>query len=165
MLCQNCHKNVATIHYVETVNGNSVDLYLCQDCANLNGNLNMSVNFGVDGILASFMGLNQTQLQYPKEQLACPKCKLTYSEFNRIGKLGCEKCYEVFGEKIEPILNQLHGNIRYKGKGPKEKSTKPDELNNKLMQLKQQLNEAIKKEEYEEAARLRDIIKDIESKK
>ena len=166
MICQNCHKNVATIHYSEVVNGNSVDLYLCQDCANLNGKLGIGPSFGLDDILASLMGFNQAKLQYDnREELICPKCNLTYSEFQKIGKLGCEKCYEVFGDKLEPILKQLHGNVQYKGKRPKEKLTQLDEVNDKLKQLKEQLQDAIKKEEYEEAARLRDIIKDMENQK
>ena len=164
MICQKCHKNVATIHFTEIINGKSTNVYLCEECANLNSKINNGI--GLDEILASLMGFTQPKLQYAnkKEELICPKCKLTYREFKKIGKLGCEKCYEVFADKLEPIIQQLHGNTVYKGKRPNEKLDDIKE-DSKLQELKQRLQEKIKNEEYEEAAKIRDMIKEIENKK
>ena len=119
----------------------------------------------LDEILASLMGFTQPKLQYgsKKEELVCPKCGLTYREFKKIGKLGCDKCYEVFADKLEPIIQQLHGNTTYKGKKPKEKLENMNE-DSKLEELKRKLQEKIKSEEYEEAAKIRDMIKEIENK-
>ncbi|MBP5426504.1 MAG: UvrB/UvrC motif-containing protein [Clostridiales bacterium] len=158
MLCQRCHKKVATVHYRETVNGITRDLYFCSSCANLGLGVKTGQAIGIDEILAGLMGLQQN-----KEELRCPKCNLTYNEFKKIGKVGCEKCYEVFASKLEPVLKQLHGNVQYKGALPKDKlnSTQKE---NRLKELKEELAARVKAEEYEEAAKIRDMIKEIENK-
>ena len=106
MICQKCNKNIATVHYTEIINGNATNLYLCEDCANLRSKFNKDI--GLDEILAGLMGFNQAKIQQNKHHIVCPKCGLTYDEFKKVGKLGCEKCYEVFQDKLEPILKQLH---------------------------------------------------------
>ena len=159
MLCQRCQKNVATVHYREIINGVTKDHYFCQSCANLGiGVLNKSQSIGIDEILAGLMGLQQN-----KEELMCPKCNLTYSEFKKIGKVGCDKCYDVFASKLEPVLKQLHGNVQYKGKLPNSTSDKLDDKSKRLQELKDQLAKRVKAEEYEEAAKLRDMIKELEN--
>lgn len=163
MLCQRCHKNVATVHYREIINGVTKDHYFCQSCANLGiGAVDQSQPIGIDEILAGLMGLQQN-----KEELRCPKCNLTYSEFKKIGKVGCEKCYDVFASKLEPVLKQLHGNVQYKGKLPKSTSgvSEDSDKDIRLQELKEELEARVKKEEYEEAAKLRDMIREIENKK
>ena len=162
MLCQNCHKKIANVHYTEIINGNVKKLYLCEDCSRLRSKFNKAKqDMGLDDILASFMGFNQEKVQPNKDKFSCPKCNLTYSEFKKIGKLGCEKCYEVFEDKIEPILKQLHGSVQYKGNVPKEQNNHLKD-DTKLYELKKKLEDCVKKEEYEEAAKLRDMIKEIE---
>ena len=80
MICQKCHKNVATSHFTEIINGKSTNVYLCEGCANLNSKINNGI--GLDGILASLMGFTQPKLQYTnkKEELICPKCKMGYNK-------------------------------------------------------------------------------------
>lgn len=163
MLCQRCHKNVATVHYREVINGVTKDHYFCQSCANLGiGAIDKSQSMGIEEILAGLMGLQQN-----KEELRCPKCNLTYSEFKKIGKVGCEKCYQVFASKLEPVLKQLHGNVQYKGKLPRSKSDTSGDLDKtkRIQELKNELAARVKAEEYEEAAKLRDMIKELENKK
>ena len=158
MICQNCHKKTASVYYTEIINGSVNKLYLCEDCARLGNKINKDI--GLDDILASFMGFNHEKLKKSQGKLVCPKCNLTYDEFQKVGKLGCYKCYEVFGDKIESILKQLHGSVQYKGDVP-NKSKDDDEL----IKLKEELNARVKAEEYEEAAKLRDRIREIENKK
>jgi len=158
MLCQRCHKNVATVHYREIMNGVTRDYYFCPSCANQGmGTVDKGKSIGIDEILAGLMGLQQN-----KEELRCPKCNLKYSEFKKIGKVGCEKCYEVFAKKLEPVLKQLHGNVQYKGKVPKCDVNTKDQMG-RLQELKAELAERVKAEEYEEAAKIRDMIKEIEN--
>lgn len=159
MLCQRCHKNVATVHYREIMNGVTRDYYFCPSCANQGvGAMDKGQSIGIDEILAGLMGLQQN-----KEELRCPKCNLTYSEFKKIGKVGCEKCYDVFAKKLEPVLKQLHGNVQYKGKLPKDNSDTTDKMS-RLKELKDELAKRVQAEEYEEAAKIRDMIKELENK-
>lgn len=89
----------------------------------------------------------------PKKLPACPGCGFTVLEIANTSKLGCGQCYEFFKEELNPVLTQLHKNIKHVGKKPKPKL--------KLGDLEKQLREAIKIEDYEAAAKIRDSIKNF----
>lgn len=96
-----------------------------------------------------------------KEQTRCPKCNMTYSDFKRTGKLGCSECYNSFKLPIGEVLKQLHHNNVHVGKIP---SNLRFELSRKkkLEDLKNKLQDAIKNEQYEEAAKIHKEILEIE---
>ena len=111
------------------------------------------------------------------KNLKCNVCNMSYDEFVTKGKFGCSNCYDVFSEKIDPILKRLHGNNRHVGrKGKISKIQESKEINNdetlkncddetKIRNLKNNLKQLIKEEKYEEAAKVRDEIKRIENQK
>ena len=37
MICERCHKNEATVHTVQIINGEKIEHYYCQNCANETG--------------------------------------------------------------------------------------------------------------------------------
>lgn len=84
------------------------------------------------------------------------------------GKFGCENCYESFSEKINYLLKNLHGTSKHIGRKPKYikenkievKENKKEE--NELIELNKKLKKAIKDERYEDAAKIRDEIKNFE---
>jgi protein arginine kinase activator len=88
---------------------------------------------------------------------------MSYNEFNKTGKIGCSNCYKVYGDKLVPLLRRLHGNIQYNGKIP-SRAFGSVKLSREITKLKEQLDAAIKNEEYEKAAVLRDQIRNLESK-
>ncbi|WP_290032921.1 ATP-dependent Clp protease ATP-binding subunit [Ligilactobacillus cholophilus] len=69
MLCQNCHKNPATIHLTTSINGQQTSIDLCQSCyrelKNLNNpNNNFSNPFNIEGLENLFnaaMGANPSK--------------------------------------------------------------------------------------------------------
>jgi protein arginine kinase activator len=75
--------------------------------------------------------------------------------------LGCSQCYETFKEGLIPLLKKIHGSTQHAGSSPKKKTKKKRKFSGKIQELKEQLDEAIKKEDFEEAARLRDKIKEL----
>jgi protein arginine kinase activator len=89
---------------------------------------------------------------------------MTYEKFTKTGRLGCSHCYEIFSDRLLPIIKRLHGSTRHTGKvfgqKHKEKSASPKE---QIENLKKMLETAIKSEEYEKAAEYRDKIKKIQS--
>lgn len=97
-----------------------------------------------------------------KEEPVCPICGHTYRDFQKTGKLGCGKCYEVFRPLMRRTLKQIHANTAHTGKIPSrcEGKLKRERL---YASLKQQLTEAVQKEDYEKAARLHKQIKEMES--
>ena len=80
------------------------------------------------------------------------------------GRLGCSQCYASFKTHIIPLVKKIHSSTHHKGKLPR---TLPEAviISRRLSSLKDRLARAIQLEEYEEAAGLRDKIRDLERKK
>ena len=159
MLCENCKKNQATIHYQQIVNGEKIELNLCNECA-IKMQTGISFDSMFKGFLDSFinMGTNNYNSQ---NLLSCPTCKMTFEEFKHTGKVGCAKCYETFNKQFSPILKNIQGSTHHTGKIPKKAGS---ELSTKrqIANLREELKKAVELEEYEKAAKLRDKIKDLE---
>ncbi len=102
----------------------------------------------------------QIPTQY-REEVRCPICGQTYSDFNRTGKLGCSECYKTFAAPISSVLKQIHQNPHHVGKIPRNLSTKIS-AKRKLELLRSQLKAAVDKEDYETAAKLHKEITEIE---
>ena len=92
--------------------------------------------------------------------LACVKCGTTYEGFKKTGKIGCAHCYTAFGEQIAQALKNIHSANVHTGKIPRSKSNRFEELviQRELDESRALLEAAIEKENYEDAARYRDII-------
>lgn len=99
-------------------------------------------------------------------KLTCPDCGMDYSEFKKIGKLGCSGCYTAFRDPISAALKNIHGSDEYRGKIPKGMGEKFADLliKRELSDSRKSLKKAIEQEEYEEAARLRDAITDLKAR-
>jgi protein arginine kinase activator len=95
--------------------------------------------------------------------IKCPNCGLTYQNFRKLGRLGCSECYEAFKKELGPLLKRIHGSDRHVGKVPL-KGGKTIRDTRTLQDLRIQLEKAIQMEEFEEAAKLRDKIKELENK-
>jgi len=183
MKCSNCGKQEANFIYTESINGIKKEIRLCTDCANKLGFLDMQLSMpNLD--FSNFFGefLNEYDTLMPSifsdrvKVLKCNECGMDYEEFLNTGGFGCSNCYEVFQEKIEPLLKQLHGDTKYLGKksGNDFKKLEVNKINdevvedknsNKIDVLKEQLKQAIKVEDYEKAAKIRDEIKALEKNK
>lgn len=98
-----------------------------------------------------------------KEEKRCPRCGHTLSDFKRTGRLGCGECYQTFRPVMEETLRQIHSNSHHSGKIP---SKSGGELKKKrqLEALKAQLQEAVRNEDYETAAKLHKQIREMEGK-
>lgn len=91
----------------------------------------------------------------------CPECGIQFLEFRNSGRLGCAHDYDVFAQELIPLLENIHGDVRHKGKVPRH-SPPPQRDLSELTELRQQLEEAIQEEAYEKAAELRDRIRQLE---
>ena len=161
MLCDVCHKNNATVHLTEIINDKVVEMHICQICAQvkadeLNKHLNIS---GFLGGLADMVG----DLPQERRILKCPSCGFSYGDFKKKGRLGCGKCYETFRGLLLPLLKKIHSATTHTGKTPTSLDKKATSQL-KVAELHQRLRRAIQLEEYEEAAKLRDQIKELEKK-
>jgi protein arginine kinase activator len=93
--------------------------------------------------------------------LTCPACGLKYMEFRAQGRLGCPHDYTVFHAGLEPLLQRIHRASRHVGKAPRR--VVPAESHAERVELRRLLQAAIDTEAYEEAARLRDLLRQKEA--
>lgn len=162
MLCDICAKNPATVHLTEIIDDQMTELHLCEECARQKS-MQMEQQFGLGDLLAGL-----TEFEKPTEEkdaviVKCPNCKLTYKDFKKIGRLGCSDCYSTFRKFLGPLLKRIHGSTLHTGKSPL-KAGKGVHKKLDLQELRYRLQKAIEAEQFEEAARIRDQIKELEKK-
>lgn len=168
MLCDNCKKNKATVHITKIINGIKQEFDLCEKCAkdfgglNFTGQIDLSAPFTFQSILGGLIDyINSSANKSEKSvDIACPKCGTTYSEFKKSGLVGCSECYNSFKSTLLPVIKRVQGNIEHNGKIP-VKAGKDIIEKKRILKLKEELQEAVAKEEYERAAEIRDEIKGI----
>ena len=163
MFCDVCGKKEATVHLTEIVNEQVTKLNLCEDCAREKG-AEMEEHFGLSELLAGLTDMGTAVEPEIAISIKCHNCGLTYQNFRKLGRLGCSECYEEFKKELAPLLKRIHGSDRHVGKVPL-KGGKTIKDTRTLQDLKMQLEKAIQTEEFEEAAKLRDKIRDLESKR
>ena len=184
MLCQKCNKNEANVKYTEIINGEKKEMMLCEECSHELGLDNMNLSMPIDfssffgGLLDDEYNSKDFMPLFQKvKELRCNNCNMTYDDFISQGKLGCEECYNVFSNKIDNILKRLHGSDKHLGR--KALNCKSNQTNvkldskindkkiikegkeDKLDKLQKDLKKAIVEERYEDAAKIRDKIKDM----
>jgi protein arginine kinase activator len=145
----------------DIVNGHKRELHLCQDCAEKQ-QLIKSQELNLSAILQTVIGQHIGQLTDELGRLTCPGCGIKYMEFKAEGRLGCPQDYQVFQTALEPLLQRIHRSIRHVGKIPQHGRIHAARLA-EILELRQQLADAVATEAYEEAARLRDLIRLKES--
>jgi protein arginine kinase activator len=158
VLCDECRQRPAVVHITKIINNVHSEIHLCEQCAQGREEF-AEASFGFPKLIASLF--DWSSVPGVRRETKCTSCGLTQQDFRRLGQLGCPSCYEGFAPQLEPLLRRLHGGARHRGKvpGPEGKGIK---IRRELEGLRRQLQEAISKEEYELAAKLRDEIRNLE---
>ncbi|PZE19170.1 UvrB/UvrC motif-containing protein [Paenibacillus xerothermodurans] len=168
MLCQECGKRQATLHFTKILNGEKTEFHICETCAREKGEMipgtpnGFSIHNLLSGIL-NFEPPSQSSLSSKRQPTRCEHCGLTYSQFSKVGRFGCSSCYKHFDDKLDPLFKRVHGNTVHTGKVPK-RSGGLIKRKREIETLKKELLLRIKQEEFEEAAQLRDEIRELEKK-
>ncbi len=95
------------------------------------------------------------------DQKTCPMCGISFYEFRNHGRLGCPHDYVHFEHELEPLIANIHGDSEHKGKVPRHGATGTDEQT-ELIRLRREMKEAVEREDYEQASKLRDSIRRME---
>ena len=194
MLCENCKKHEANVMYTQIINGDKKQMHLCEECSEKLGigNMDFKMPISFSSFLSDFFEDFENEALLPElnpiKQLTCDSCGMTFEEFMNTGRFGCSNCYDVFENKIDPILKNIHGANRHVGRigkiGPATNIKEHEKvledlnkLNDKVTKLKeeqefdktlsekdkleQKLQNAIKEERYEDAAKIRDELKKL----
>jgi protein arginine kinase activator len=157
MKCQKCH-NQATLHITEILGEDQFEeLHLCEACAH-NHLYEPSQKQSVEKSTPS----GGEDLDEPAMlNRQCEVCGIKFVDFRNTGRLGCPHDYQEFREELTPLLENIHGETRHCGKTPR-RLPQSKQTQSELIQLRKQLLQAVNKEAYEEAARLRDRIRELE---
>lgn len=159
MLCQSCEKRQATTHIKTILNGELKEYNLCSECAQKHGYGSFfgNIGFDLDKLFGSFMeGIGPT-----KTRKRCQCCGSSFEDIARSGKVGCAECYDVFYEELLPSVQRIHGRTSHTGKLAHSAGTEV-KVKNELAKLRSELEKAIKSQEFEKAAELRDRIRELE---
>jgi protein arginine kinase activator len=157
MKCQKCTK-AATLHITEIVTEEQIEeLHLCEECAHKYLYEPQKPAAGKPGAAVSEDDLGEPELMNRE----CQVCGIKFVDFRNTGRLGCPHDYETFREDLLPLLENIHGETRHCGKTPR-RNPQAKQMEAELTQLRGRLKQAVTREDYEEAARLRDRIKQVE---
>ena len=148
--CDLCSKP-ATVHLTQIVNSKIHKVDLCEACAQAKGVTDPG-GFSLTDLLLK-ASLNPEQ----KGDIRCESCGFTQQDFKKTGRFGCPTCYEHFSGLLEPMLDTMHKGVVHTGKVP-QRALERKSLYERLTQLETELDQAIKAERYEDAARYRDEL-------
>lgn len=160
MKCQFCAKP-ATVHLTRVVDQQEREYHLCQGCAEAKQLVNQQ-ELNLPAIVQSLIGQHLGPQTDQLARLACPVCGIKYMEFRSQGRLGCPHDYAVFRLGLDALLHRIHRGTKHVGKSPRQGAPPAGRLL-EIAQLRQQLQSAVAAEAFEEAARLRDLLRQKEA--
>ncbi|WP_129599895.1 UvrB/UvrC motif-containing protein [Anaerophilus nitritogenes] len=164
MICEKCNKRPATVHLTKILNDTKTELHLCEQCAKQTEQVTFENSFSINNFLTGILdSIQDSPIKVDYIQATkCDHCGMTYGKFKQIGRLGCSKCYHAFYEKLNTLIKRIQGNESHIGKIPKRAGGSL-RIKNQITELKIKLNDAIRKEAFEDAAYLRDQIKELQN--
>lgn len=191
MKCDMCD-NEATVFLTQIVDGKMTQVNLCDKCSKEKG-VTDPTGFQLADFLLGNAAQKKTRTSSAEDDtLACPECGFTRAHLKKIGRMGCPECYSTFGDDMDNMLRAMHKGTRHVGKVPgrqvsvpvpSPKAERPEPAaavapaapkpppppapvspKKKLADLKAAIELAVMEERYEDAARLRDEVKAIETK-
>ncbi len=157
--CSNC-KHPIRIIYKEIERENLCETHMCDECPFIQGKVYDESR-------------QSEEKSVPNDDLYCKNCGTTYEAIHSGECLGCQECYTAFEELVVKEMiasNRIAGKVQltiekkqekalHVGKSPHQSANVT--LSKRLQELHDALNDALRKENYEQAAWLRDQIKEI----
>ena len=168
MLCEACKERTATIHLTEINNGQRAETHLCQQCAQQQG-LTIKSQIPLNELLNTLLSSQAEKASDESKtgsktgpEHACPVCGMTLQRFAKEPLLGCPHDYTEFQPELMPLIERSHnGKSSHCGKVP-SRTNEQDRRQIELAKLRRQLEQAVKNEDYESAAKLRDKIQALQ---
>jgi protein arginine kinase activator len=162
MLCSVCNKREATVHYTQIVGDKVQKVDLCDTCSKEKEAADPT-SFAFADLLLGLGASQEIEQAGEGTQLKCPRCGFTQADFKKSGRLGCADCYETFAGPLEGLLKSMHKGTKHVGKVPQARQQGRD-FAARLKALQKDLDKAIADENFEQAAQLRDEIRQTRSK-
>jgi protein arginine kinase activator len=164
--CDQCDKP-AVVHEVTVKNGVKREIHLCHEHAQEAG-VSMPTHQPINQLLTQFVisqggkgkGKAKPQARTRKRK-RCPGCGMTFGQFRQSGTLGCSDCYEAFDQQLGSLIERAqNGATHHRGKTPVRAGASVDRQL-LVRQLVKELDQAVAAEQYEQAAKLRDHLRNL----
>jgi len=159
MKCKFCSQH-ATVHISGVWGGQQHELHLCRRCAK--EKFQQALALGeklrelVDHVIEH--GLKTKRRHEQAARRRCGQCGLSFRQFTKFGRLGCPADYEAFRPALEPLLKELHGSTRHRGRRPKRYPRGTLAFVPRI-RLRRNMFAAAEREDYEKAIRLRELMR------
>lgn len=162
---------------VKVVGGQLEDYHVCEECAaglsayaakimkNAQADLKSTAHLLSDLLKGQEEGaaISPGKPVHPAPaDIQCPHCGLDFSRYRQTYMLGCPHCYDAFGEALEADIRKIHGATEHTG-GRTHSQEKLADFQSRLKTLKHELEDAVRREDFDKAARLRDELKELQS--
>ncbi len=158
--CAHCNKP-ATIHLTQIIDNQIKKIDFCEDCPHQKGMTDPSGS-SLAGLLSQSKIAEAAGIGDIQFNLKCPDCGFTPNDFKKYGRLGCPSCYEHLEPFINTIIAGMHKGTTHCGKRPHETTGSHILNQHEIAELRAQLDQAIKSERFEDAAKFRDELKAFE---
>ena len=159
MQCSICKEKPATVHLTQIVGDKMQKLDLCEDCAKNKG-VNDPAGFALADLMLGLGASQEIDQSASGAELKCVRCGFSQADFKKSGRLGCPECYKTFAEGLGGLLKTMHKGTRHVGKTPESLRQSRDTAE-RLKSLQKKLAKAIEDENFEQAAQLRDELKQM----
>lgn len=168
MICERCHKRMATLKYTEVVKGKARLRNICGECMGQLGE-DPSLGFELTGAPAARIPVQGTAYfraeELMKDQRECRGCAMPLEQTITTGRVGCADCYTSFRDPLDAVIRAIHFSPEHRGKTPPSAGPEADartRCREELRTKRALLRSALKLENFEEAAVLRDEIQNLE---
>jgi protein arginine kinase activator len=159
MLCCICKEKEATVHLTQIAGDKMQKVDLCEECAKTKG-VNDPQGFSLADLLLGLGASQEIEQSAGGVELKCVRCGFTQADFKKAGRLGCPECYKTFADGLDSLLKSMHKGTHHVGKVP-ESLRQSRDLSDRLKALQKKLTQAVEDENFEQAAQLRDEIKQM----
>lgn len=163
MSCENCGSTDAVVHLTQIVNNEMSTHHLCEKCAAEKGLETTPADLGNMPLVDVIAQMTQSSSSASGDPGAeCSFCGLTFRGFRKTGRLGCPHCYETFSDHLPQLLRRIHGSTKHVGKVYLPPDPTASDMEKRLEGLRRRLERAIRSEDFERAAEIRDQIRELE---
>jgi protein arginine kinase activator len=162
MKCESCNERESTVHFTEIEGNEKREMHLCEECYRQKAAPVQKVVDFAELLKGLLHGTLKDQGAAGKAM--CPTCGISLAEFRASGRFGCPNDYHVFQDAIRPLIEKIQHSARHVGSVPTRAGVEL-QRENELIRLRRDLERAVQREEYEEAAGLRDRIRTLAGSK
>ncbi|MBQ9308378.1 MAG: UvrB/UvrC motif-containing protein [Clostridia bacterium] len=169
MICEECNTREATCQVNVIIGEERITRHLCNDCMQrMHGTMGAALfTSKISDMLSSILSAITTETGAEEKEKKeegpdkfCPVCGASLHAFRKSGRLGCPACYQAFREELTPMLQKIHGRVQHAGRCPLEGEAE-QQVRTRKEELSRQMEEAVREEDFERAARIRDEIREL----